>query len=416
MQFSTDPCRRGTDAAPRVLFVDVASGPGGAERSLELLIRVLGPLGVRRALVGAGVVRPNHRAGDGWPRFRTLSFELRRRPGPVQAVSLLLRWLLGVLSVAAAVLRFQPHVVHANTTAAALVSVLPAWWLRRRFIWHVRDLVPLGWLGRLLAKRASMVIAVSRSVRNSLVQQGTPAEKVTVITNGTDCPSLSAAEIDRARRDLRERCGFPPSSFVYLNVGRHLAWKRQDLFLDAAARLAVSCPRARFLMIGDESSGARGCRLKLEEQARRTGLSDRVRFWGRQDDVEAILAGADVLVHTASREPFGRVLIEAMAVGVPVVAVRDAGPAEIIQPGISGLFAEPEDVDGLVAVMVRLERDPELRDRLRKGGRERVACEYTSDRVGREVCEVYRRVVAGLPGRSRNSWAVNRGICRHEVM
>ncbi len=410
MPLPTHPCRPGTTTALRVLFVDVASRPAGAERSLALLIRTLGSLGVQCALVGAGNVRPNRRMGDGWLRLRTLSLEPRRRPGPVQAMGLLSRWLCGVVGVTGAILRFQPRVVHANTTAAALVSVLPAWFLRRPFIWHVRDLVPLGWLGRLLAKRASRVIAVSRGVRNSLVQEGVPAGKVTVIYNGTDRSSRSAATTDRARLDLRERCGFPPSAFVYLNVGRHLPWKRQDRFLDAAARLAVHCPRARFLIVGDEPSDERGCRLRLEEQTRRTGLSDRVRFLGPQDEMETILSGADVLVHTASREPFGRVLIEAMAVGVPVVAVRDAGPAEIIQPGISGLLAEPGDIDGLVAAMVRLERDPEWRDRLRRGGCERVACAFTSDRVGREVREVYRRMVAGLPGRLSNQWAASRGL------
>ena len=387
------------DEPVRALLVDVSPGPGGAERSLALLIRALTTIGVRCALVGTGSVRPDDHVAAGVPFFSTGSFEPLRRPGLPGGLRLLVRWVWAAWSVARALVRSRADVVHANTTAGALASVLPAWLLRRPLVWHVRDLVPLGGLGRFLGSRATAVVAVSQAVREHLIRQGIQSDKLVVVWNGAEISPAARMKSPDARGRLRVRLGFPPSAFVYVNIGRHLAWKKQELFVKAAGRMMNTYPDARFVIVGGDPAGGCGCRNKLEERIRKSGLEDRCVLLDWQDDVEAVLAGADVLVHTAAREPFGRVLIEAMATGVPIVAIRGGGPAEIIEPGRCGLLVGPDDVDALVAAMVRLKTDRALAERLRARGLERVARVFSADRVGRDVWAVYRRAL-GMPSNS----------------
>jgi len=378
-----------------VLFVSAAGRPGGAERSLELLIRSLDPDGTMTALVSPTEgMSPGALESVGVRRFRTCAFEPVRRPGLLQAVGLGWRWISSMIVVLRAIITVRPEIVHANTTSAMLVSLLPAWLTRRPLFWHVRDMTPLDKLVRLCGRMASAIVAVSETVREHLAAQGIATGKTCVVCNGVD-PSfgqgLSQAE---ARRDLRARFGFPPDSFVFVNVGQFTAWKRQDLFLRAAAEVARQCERARFLIVGGEPCGNDpGCRRELEELARETELSQKTAILGWQETIEAVLAAADAMVHTADAEPFGRVIIEALQVSLPVVAVRSGGPAEIIQEEQSGLLAEPGDIDGLVSLMLRVQRDGDLAQRLAAGGRRRVQADFTAERSTQSIRAVYQRIL-----------------------
>ena len=289
---------------------------------------------------------------------------------------------------------FRPQIVHANKTSAMLVAMIPARLTGRAMVWHVRDVTPLGWVGKICGRAASAAVAVSEAVREHLVAQGIAAEKTCVIHNGTEASFGEGISKGKARRDLRSRLGFPPDSFVYLNIGQFVAWKRQDVFLETAAEVAGQCERARFLIVGGEPCGnGSGCRRKLEELAQKMGLSQRTAIWGWQEDIASVLAAADVLVHTASAEPFGRVIIEAMQMGLPVVAIRAGGPAEIIQQGQSGLLADSGDLSGLVSLMLRVERKKSLAGQLAEGGRKRVRDHFTAERTAQMTRALYQRIL-----------------------
>jgi glycosyltransferase involved in cell wall biosynthesis len=386
-----------SEKARRVLFVDMSGRQGGAERSLQLLVRELAVRNIRGGIVcPAGAVSSaefaKHRVFE---RFETCSFEPIRRPGVLRGVAIGFRLISAMFSVLKAIVMVRPHIVHANTTSAMLVAVLPIWLTRRLSIWHVRDMVPLGWIGKVCHFCASAVVVVSDAVKKNLVEQGIPCEKIHVVYNGVGSSFGDVPSRNRSRCELRAKFGFPTNSFIFVNVGQFAPWKRQDVFLEAAAQVAHECDRARFLVFGGEPAAGRpGCRKMLDVLARHLSLSDRVIIQGWQNNVGLTLAGCDALVHTAEMEPFGRVVIEAMQVGLPVIAVRAGGPAEIVRDGMSGLLAEPGNTSELASLMIRVLHDEHLARRLMEGGRKTVETLFSAERTARSIESVYDRVVA----------------------
>jgi glycosyltransferase involved in cell wall biosynthesis len=175
-------------------------------------------------------------------------------------------------------------------------------------------------------------------------------------------------------------------------VGRISPWKGQDVFLRAFAR-AFPEGGIRARVVGGALFGEEAFGESLVALARALGIADRVTFSGHVDDVGAELASLDVAVHAFTiPEPFGQVVVEAMAAGVPVVAVDAGGPAEVVTDGVDGLLAPMGDVDALAARLTRLATDPDLRRRLVEGGRV-TAARYAPDVVAGRVEELYRRVL-----------------------
>jgi glycosyltransferase involved in cell wall biosynthesis len=380
-------------AAVRVVFVCTSGHPGGAERSLELLVRELSSRGVGSALVCPEEAVPVDRLSD-LPvrRFCVRPFEPVRHPGCLQVLHLIGRGLLAGVTAMAAALRTGARIIHANDTKAML-AVLPwAWAGRRILIWHVRDAVPLGAWGRIGGRVAHRVIAVSQAVKHQLVQQGIPDEKIGVVHNGVECDE-QAASPESFRRAARATLGIPADAFVYLNVGQYVAWKRQDVFLRAAAIVRRHDPDAWFVVAGSMRAGERACRSCLERLAVTSGIHDRTLLLDWQPDIGRLYAASDVLVHTADCEPFGRVIVEAMQAGVAVVAVDSGGPTEIIEDGATGLLARPGDPAACASAMLRLRYEPATRMALAMAAQGRVKRAFTASRVADNVLAIYRQVL-----------------------
>ena len=143
-------------------------------------------------------------------------------------------------------------------------------------------------------------------------------------------------------------------------------------------------------MFGEEAYEQR-----LRELAGELGIAEQVEFRGFREDVGAELAAMDVAVHcSVVPEPFGQVVVQAMAAGRPVVAAAEGGPAEIVTDGVDGLLVPPREPALLAAVLRRLAEDPGLRERLGVAGRA-TALRHTPDRAADALVGVYRQVLAG---------------------
>jgi glycosyltransferase involved in cell wall biosynthesis len=166
------------------------------------------------------------------------------------------------------------------------------------------------------------------------------------------------------------------------------------VFLDAAARLAADRP-VRFYIVGGPIYRTAGSQYSIEElraAAEARGLGDRVAFAGHQADPASALRALDVAVHASTRpEPFGRVIVEAMACGRPVVAMRHGGAAELFEDGVDALGCPPGDPGALAAAIDRLVADPDLRDRLGAAGRRSVLARFDRRRLADEWAPVYDR-------------------------
>lgn len=241
-----------------------------------------------------------------------------------------------------------------------------------------------GTVGRLfgsLAERwiagiADAVIVLTPSAARLLRQDGIPADRVHVIPSGF-APDLFSVEEEDPFPDL------PRPRVAY--VGRLSEQKGVDVLLGAFARCREA---ASLLVVGDGPH-----RTKLQRRAR--GLRRDVRFTGflPHADIPAVLRHVDVLVLPSLYEELGSVLVEAMAVGLPVVASRVGGIPDLVRDGVNGLLAEPADPDAFAQAIDRVLADPGTAARLEAAARA-TARAYTWPVLARRVAEVYRQAIA----------------------
>jgi glycosyltransferase involved in cell wall biosynthesis len=183
-------------------------------------------------------------------------------------------------------------------------------------------------------------------------------------------------------------------------IGRLAPWKGQDIFLEAVARLCVKQPALHARVIGSALFGEEAYEHGLKAKVDELGLTSFVEFTGFRDEVAEELAGLTVAVHASTvPEPFGQVVVEAMACGTPIVATAGGGPAEVITNGIDGLLVPPGDASALAEAVGRLLDDAELRETMSRAGMVK-AERYRPDRVAAEVEAVYASLLAskGLRG------------------
>jgi glycosyltransferase involved in cell wall biosynthesis len=177
-------------------------------------------------------------------------------------------------------------------------------------------------------------------------------------------------------------------SLTYGVVGRLAPWKGQDLFLRAFAR-AFPTGQEHAVLVGGALFGEDDYAGELPRLAADLGIADRVEFRGHRADVWSELSRLDVLVHSSvTPEPFGQVILEGMAAGVPVIAAGAGGPAEILQHDVTGILYEPSNEADLAASMQRLV-DPRLRERLSAQAGKALG-PYSPQVVATQVREAYR--------------------------
>ncbi|MCZ7643900.1 MAG: glycosyltransferase family 4 protein [Planctomycetota bacterium] len=288
------------------------------------------------------------------------------------------------------------QLLHANTDSAALV----AWEVSREtglpMLWHCRDMQPLGPLGRILAHKASRAVAISDAVSEHLKKHGIPARKIKVVKNGIDLLRFhSAEERPVARRRARAYLGIPDDAPLLIDIGGWVPWKRHELFMEALARIRMKHPQVRGLLVGSDlfQQNAGYARL-LETRAQNLGLGDDALLVLQQrEDVPDLLAASDLLVHPSDREPFGRVIAEAGAAGMPVVATDSGGKREIVKDGQTGLLTEPGDAAALAQACLDLIEDPARRNKMGEHARKRIRKYFDVHRTADELAELYEKVV-----------------------
>lgn len=204
-----------------------------------------------------------------------------------------------------------------------------------------------------------------------------PPERVHVAYLGRDAGSFrpSKALSMAARRALN----LPAKGFVAGVLGRLDRQKGQMEFLEAIAAIRSKVPNGTFLIAGDETKDDPGMREILLARARELGVADRVRFLPPTDDVPSFLAALDVFLMPSYSETYGLVLIEAMAMGLPVISTNSGGVPELVRNGVDGLIVEPKNVAQLAEAIVMLARQPALRRRMGASGRKRFLQTFRED-------------------------------------
>jgi glycosyltransferase involved in cell wall biosynthesis len=286
----------------------------------------------------------------------------------------------------------QVRLVHTNIRVGHdREGILAAWLAGRPCVCHVRDFERLGWFDRRLAALASRFIYISEAVQRDHLESGVPCRKGLVVYNGLDVPTfVMALDTEKGRQSFN----LSPSDLAVGIVGRLDAWKGQEVFLRAMGRVKDVVPRAKGIVVGEvavENPGYLDVLLALRNEL---ALADRVAFSGFRMDIPVVMSALDILVlASTSPEPFGRVLIEAMAAGKPVIAT-DAGAArEIIEDGVHGLLVPPGDAEAMARAMIYLLTHRDTAILMGQRGQDRVRERFSAQQYVDGVQSVYRELL-----------------------
>ena len=247
---------------------------------------------------------------------------------------------------------------------AARVAHVPSVWLQ---VGLPQRTAPIDRLATLLPARS--IITVSRTV-DAAQRELLPKRATTVVYPAVDTERFDAARLG-ATDSVRRRLCLPEDGLIFGSVGRLNSWKGFHVLLDAVPDVIAHRPDASMVLVGGRHDLEPAYADEIHARAADLGLNGKVRLVGHQSNPEEWMQAMDVFVHTSDNEPFGMVVIEAMALGKAVVAGAQGGPAEIITPGVDGLLAPFGDHRALGAAILRFLDDAALRRRLGDAARRR---------------------------------------------
>ena len=241
---------------------------------------------------------------------------------------------------------------------------------------------------RQLTPLMDRLIVVSKAIEHKIREEGRTGAPVSLIYNGVD---LQRYNHQQPCCTLHEDYFLPPEAPIVGVVARLEAEKGHRTLLEAWPLVLAAVPSARLLIIGEGSE-----RDALEAEAASLGIEDRVVFTGRREDVPAVTAALDVAVLPSYREAQGLSVLEAMALGRPVIASRVGGIPEMIEDGVTGLLVEPHDCDALAAGIIRLLTDHPLADMLAHRGHELVHDRFCIELMVHSISDLYDEVALKL--------------------
>ncbi|MBK8915500.1 MAG: glycosyltransferase family 4 protein [Phycisphaerales bacterium] len=338
---------------------------------------------------------------------RAHTIEIARRISPL--ADLLSLWRLYRLFR-----RERYALVHSSTPKGGFLGMLAAWLARTPARVYTLRGLPLAsttgvkrrilWLCDWLTMRAAhRVTAISASLRDEAVALGlAPPGRITVVHKG----SSNGIDVERFTRrspapqaDARRRWNIPPDALVIGFAGRIVRDKGIVELHAAWQRVREQVPAAMLLLLGDPEPEDPAPHEVLESLRG----DERVRMPGWQSDMVAGFEAMDLLALPTYREGFGNVLLEANAMGLPVIATNISGCRDAVADSETGILVPPRDADALAAAMLTLARDPALRARMGADGRARVERDFRPQVIWRGLLEVYGSVLpAGTVDRLRD--------------
>jgi glycosyltransferase involved in cell wall biosynthesis len=342
-----------TEQPPRILFLDQSSSLGGAELCLldiaktyrdhcsialfsdgpfrhlleahAINVQIIGKKAI--ALTKDGTLRQSLSAiGETWPRITAIATAAR-----------------------------QYDLIYANTPKALVIGAIASLLARKPLIYHLHDIISpehfspinIQLLIRLANSRALHIIANSEASRTAFIQSGGKSDCISVIYNGFDPSHYTIDPL--LRPQIRKLWNWPKDHFVIGHFSRLSPWKGQHILLEALKY----CPEEIVaVFVGDALFGEDDYRSMLTEKVEALGLGDRVKFLGFQSQVPDLMSACDLITHTSTApEPFGRVIVEAMLSGIPVIAAGAGGALELIEQDHTGQLTPPGDVQALAAAI-----------------------------------------------------------------
>ncbi|WP_395744612.1 VanZ family protein [Prosthecobacter sp.] len=381
--------------APQVLFLDQTGRLGGAELMLldiaaaraadsEVLLFQDGEF--RTALENVGV--------------KTRVCTLGEEASVVDKQAGLKRILRSIPSILELMLQIVQaarsfDLVYANTAKSLVIGGPAARLAGRPLVFHLHDIIADGHFSTLNQQAlvlcanfcASSVIANSEATKEAFIACGGRAELCTVVPNGFHIPAQRTSA--ETMKSLRASLGIPSAAWTVLMAGRLAHWKGQHVLLEALK----SVPAAHAVLLGDALFTDEDRQYARQLHAQAEELGGRVHFAGFQKETMPYFDMADAVVHASVYpEPFGRVIVEGMLAGKPVIASRAGGAAEIIQHEHTGLLVSPGNATELADALLRLQNNSAFASSIAHQAQQTAQDVYAISAVQEKIESVIRQV------------------------
>jgi glycosyltransferase involved in cell wall biosynthesis len=359
------------------LHIDTARTWRGGQQQVLLTVLGLRARGHRAVLVA-------HREGE---LFRRASEGPDLVPlAPVNEIDLATAWKLSKI-----IRQWKPAIVHAHDPHAVSMAALalsfgapdprPKTIASRRVDFRLQSNTFSQWKYR----QMDGFIAASGAIKQILVQDGIPAERIEVVHDGIDVDKIQ----HRPVLDVHAEYWLPHGVPVIVNVGALVGHKGQKFLIEAMPLVLREVPDAHLIIFGEGE-----LRAPLEKQIKQLNLGKRVLLPGFREDVLSLMKSADLFVMSSVTEGLGSAVLDAMAMGHAVVGTTAGGIPEAVIPEQTGLLVGPGDARALAQAIVRLLKNAELRNQFGAAGRARVAEHFGVDRLVEGTLEAYERIAA----------------------
>ncbi|MCA8987061.1 MAG: glycosyltransferase family 4 protein [Planctomycetaceae bacterium] len=245
----------------------------------------------------------------------------------------------------------KPDLLHGNSLSTGRITGLLSQQMGQLCTAHLRDIIGLSKTAIHHLNSNRKLVAVSRATRDFHLQQGLDPDRVEVLYNGVDCERFQPRPRDGRLR--RER-SLPEDSLIALTIGQIGMRKGLDVLVDAVTINKDQLPEIHYVIVGERYSSKLESieyEQRLHRQIEEHGLTRHFHWLGYRDDIPELLNECDLLIHPARQEPLGRVILEAAASGVSLIATTAGGTKEILDHTLAGILVTPGSVEHLTSAL-----------------------------------------------------------------
>jgi len=373
----------------KILFLDQSGKPGGAELCLldiakpyrdNCLVGLLADGSFRQLLEQQQIPVQV---------LTTQAIQVRKESSLAQGLGSL----SSLLPLIARVVQLSQNydLIYANTQKALVVGALASFLGRRPLVYHLHDILSTDHFSRTnqrlavtLANRfASLVIANSKASQAAFLEAGGRSDITHVVYNGFEPEGYQSdpSNSSQLKKQLELNGGFIVGHFSRLSP-----WKGQHVLIEALAH----CPEdVTAILVGDALFGEQEYVQQLHKQVAQLGLEQRVRFLGFRSNIPQLMAVCDLVAHTSTApEPFGRVIVEAMLCGTPVVAAQAGGAVELVEPGINGFLVPPGEPHQLAEVITTCRNQPEHTATIAQSARDTASQRFHQTNINQHIAQL----------------------------
>ena len=379
----------------KILYIDHVAHIGGAEISLLHMVK-----GVKaNKQVAVKVVLPED--GPLVDELKKLNIDVDIIPmvqlnitkNPLALASYPLFLVKYIFQLLHFVNRYDIDLVHANSIKSGLLVGVVTKLARVPLIWHIRDYYEPGWIRTLVRVWgklfADCIVAISQKVNNMFHHMDS-----LVIYNGVDLTLFSQAKINKSSLTLREEIGIESTKKIICIVGQLAPWKGHKTFIEVAAQIQGKFPQLHFVIVGDVyHQEQKSYRHQLETLAKDLLPTGTITFLGWRSDIDLIMNSIDILLHPAYEEPFGRVVIEAMAARKPVIGFSSGGLPEIIKNEETGFLVPTGNTKLMVQKLAQLLEDDRLCKIMGEQSYQRVVEHFSIQSNVKQVSHIYEQFI-----------------------